>query len=163
MCATELGIPEAKPRMGALRPKSRESVTLYNSDPLAPPKTDLNTLSHPDDIRDLKLGAGKAREILMATAFEDFFGVEVFPGEGCQTDETLDELLHRKAEHVYHPIGTCKMGVNTMAVVDPQLRIHGLKCLCPADGSIMPSLINDNTNAPIIMIAEKAFDMVLFA
>ena len=144
-----------------LRPKSRGQVSLFSSDPLAAPKINLNMLSHPDDIRDLTAGVKETRKLLSASAFSEHMADEVFPGEGCQSDEAIEEFLRRKAEHIYHPVGTCKMGVDDMAVVDPRLKVHGLQNLRVVDASIMPSIIGGNTNAPTYMIAEKASDMIL--
>mgnify|MGYP001942466091 CR=1 FL=1 len=146
-----------------LRPKSRGSVKLNSSDPIAAPKINLNMLSHPDDVKDLIKGVKKTRELLTADAFKEYLSDEVFPGEGCQSDEALEEFLRRKAVQVHHPVGTCKMGVDAMAVVDPELRVHGLKNIRVVDASVMPSLIGGNTNAPAIMIAEKASAMILAA
>ena len=144
-----------------LRPKSRGQVSLFNSNPLASPKIDLNMLSHPDDVRDLTVGVRATRKLLAASAFSEFMADEVYPGEGCQSDEAIEEFLRRKANHIYHPVGTCKMGVDDMAVVDPRLKVHGLQNLRVADASVMPSIIGGNTNAPTYMIAEKASDMIL--
>ena len=144
-----------------LRPKSRGEVSLFNSNPLASPKIDLNMLSHPDDVRDLTFGVRATRKLLAASAFSEFMADEVYPGEGCQSDEAIEEFLRRKANHIYHPVGTCKMGVDDMAVVDPRLKVHGLQNLRVVDASVMPSIIGGNTNAPTYMIAEKASDMIL--
>jgi len=146
-----------------LRPKSRGSVTLNSSDPQAAPKIHLNMLSHPDDVKDLIAGVRKTRELMLAPAFDDYLGDEVFPGAGCESDEAMEEFIRRKANHIYHPIGTCKMGTDDMAVVDPKLRVRGLDGLRVVDASVMPSLIGGNTNAPTVMIAEKASDMILEA
>ena len=144
-----------------LRPKSRGQVSLYSADPLAAPKIQLNMLSHPDDVKELIAGVKKTRALLSSSVFSEYMADELFPGEGCQSDEAIEEWLRRSANHVYHPIGTCKMGVDDMAVVDPQLRVHGLKNLRVVDASVMPSLMGGNTNAPTYMIAEKASDMIL--
>lgn len=144
-----------------LRPKSRGQVSLVSADPLAAPKIHLNMLSHPDDVKDLIAGVRRTRALLSASAFSEYLADEQFPGEICQSDEAIEEWLRRSANHVYHPVGTCKMGVDDMAVVDPQLRVHGLKNLRVVDASIMPSLIGGNTNAPTYMIAEKAAAMIL--
>lgn len=144
-----------------LRPKSRGHVTLNCPDPLAPPKIQLNMLSHPQDLKDLIKGVRKTRALMQAPAFDNHLAEEISPGEQCQTDEEIAEFIREKANHIYHPIGTCKMGIDDMAVVDPELRVHGLKGLRVVDASIMPSLIGGNTNAPTIMIAEKASHMIL--
>jgi choline dehydrogenase-like flavoprotein len=144
-----------------LRPKSRGQVSLYSADPLAAPKIQLNMLSHPDDVKELIAGVKKTRALLSSAVFSEYMADELFPGEGCQSDEAIEEWLRRSANHVYHPVGTCRMGVDDMAVVDPQLRVHGLQNLRVVDASVMPSLIGGNTNAPTYMIAEKAADMIL--
>ena len=146
-----------------LRPKSRGQVSLYNANPMAPPKIDLNMLSHEDDVKDLVAGVKKTREFYAASSFDGHRAQEVFPGGDCESDEEIGEFLRRKANHAYHPVGTCKMGIDEMAVVDTELRVHGLKNLRVVDASVMPSLVGGNTNAPTIMIAEKAADMILQA
>ena len=144
-----------------LRPKSRGQVSLYNANPLAAPKIDLNMLSHKEDIEDLVKGIKKTREFYAASSFDGHRAEEIYPGSGCESDEDISEFLTRKANHAYHPVGTCKMGIDNMAVVDTQLRVHGLQSLRVVDASVMPSLVGGNTNAPTIMIAEKAADMIL--
>ena len=146
-----------------LRPKSRGHVGLISSDPTAAPKIQLNMLSHPDDMKDMVVGVRKTRELMDSPVFSEYKTEELYPGDGCESDAAIEEFLRRKANHIYHPIGTCKMGIDDMAVVDPQLRVHGLKGLRVVDASVMPSLIGGNTNAPTIMIAEKASDMILDA
>jgi len=144
-----------------LRPKSRGEVTLNSRSPKDSPNIDLNMLTHPDDVKDLMAGLRKTRELMGASAFKDYMSDEVFPGADCETDEQLEEYMRRKANHIYHPIGTCKMGVDDMAVVDSELKVRGLNGLRVVDASIMPSLIGGNTNAPTMMIAEKASHMIL--
>ncbi len=144
-----------------LRPKSRGRVTLKSADPDQPPRIDLNFLDHPDDGKILVAGIRLARKILAAPAFDDYRGEELNPGPDAQSDE---EILARAKERlglVYHPVGTCKMGQDDMAVVDPELRVHGLESLRVVDASIMPTLIAGNTNAPAMVIAEKAADLIL--
>ena len=101
-------------------------------------------------------GIRQARRILAASAFEDYRGEEIHPGADYQSDEQIIEKVKEKVGLVYHPVGTCKMGTDEMAVVDPQLRVRGLEGLRVVDASIMPKLISGNTNAPTIAIAEKA-------
>jgi choline dehydrogenase-like flavoprotein len=105
----------------------------------------------------------KGREILAQPAFAPHRGEELQPGSAIQTDEQIQQWVRENAETVYHPVGTCKMGVDEMAVVDPQLRVHGVEGLRVVDASVMPTLIGGNTNAPTTMIAEKAADMILAA
>ena len=106
-------------------------------------------------------GIRQARRILAASAFDDYRGEEIHPGENCQSDKQIIEKVKEKVGLVYHPVGTCKMGTDSMAVVDPQLRVRGLEGLRVVDASIMPRLTSGNTNAPTIAIAEKAADMII--
>jgi choline dehydrogenase-like flavoprotein len=143
-----------------LRPLSRGSVTLASDDPLVAPKIDPRYGAEPRDIDKLVIGIGKAREILKQKAFDLHRGEELEPGAALQSDEQLREWVRTHAETVYHPIGTCKMGVDAMAVVDPQLRVRGVTGLRVCDASIMPTLVGGNTNAPTTMIGEKAAAMI---
>jgi len=144
-----------------LRPKSRGSVTLRDSNPLSDPEIHLNMLDDPDDIARLVEGVKRTREIMRAPAFADQFAAEAFPGEAVQSDEEITDFLRRKANTTYHPVGTCKMGSDDMAVVDERLRVKGLSGLRVVDASIMPTLVGGNTNAAAIMIGEKGSDMIL--
>ena len=146
-----------------LRPRSIGELTLEKANPLEPPRIQANYLSDEDDMRRMVLCIRKGREILAQPAFTPHRGVELQPGPSVQTDEQIREWVRDNAETVYHPVGTCKMGVDDMAVVDPQLRVRGLEGLRVVDASIMPTLIGVNTNAPTTMIAEKAADMILAA
>jgi choline dehydrogenase len=138
-----------------LRPESRGELTLQAADPLAAPLLQPNYLTREYD-RQLMLECVRlSREIFSQEAFGPFIGEELHPGVDAQSDEALLAFIRRRAETIYHPVGTCKMGVDEMAVVDPQLRVHGLEALSVVDASIMPTLISGNTNAPAIMIAEK--------
>lgn len=144
-----------------LRPKSRGRLMLRDSDPATPPVIQANYLDNEEDIAVMVKGIKLSREILKQPAFDHYRGKEVFPGKEVQTDEELEAFIRRKAESIYHPVGTCKMGQDEMAVVDPRLKVRGVSGLRVVDASIMPTLIGGNTNAPTIMIAEKAADMVL--
>jgi choline dehydrogenase-like flavoprotein len=144
-----------------LRPKSTGRVTLKSADPDDDPVIDLNFLTHPDDCKTLVNGIRLVRKILAASAFDDYRGEELNPGSDAQSD---DEILARAKDHlglVYHPVGTCKMGSDDRAVVDDALKVHGLEALRVVDASIMPTLIGGNTNAPTMVIAEKAADLIL--
>ena len=143
-----------------LKPKSRGQITLKSTDPLQAPAMQPNYLSHPDDVRVMIDGFRIARRIFAAPAFDRYRGDEVIPGPGVQTDAQIEAFIRAKAETIYHPVGTCKMGVDADAVVDPRLRVHGLQGLRVVDASVMPTLVAGNTNAPTIMIAEKASDMI---
>ena len=144
-----------------LRPQSRGTLTLNSADPRDPPVLQPNYLSHPADMETLLAAVKTCRTILAAPAFDGYRGKELFPGEAVQSDDELREFIRRRAETIYHPVGTCKMGHDPLAVVDDQLRVHGLSGLRVADASIMPTLIGGNTNAPTIVIGEKAADLML--
>jgi choline dehydrogenase-like flavoprotein len=138
-----------------LRPKSRGSVGLASADPLAPPRIDPAFLADEGDAKLLLRGVRMTMDLLGREALSGFRGANVFGEEGL-ADEALMELVRRRADTVYHPVGTCRMGTDELAVVDPQLRVRGVERLRVADASIMPTLIGGNTNAPAIMIGEKA-------
>jgi choline dehydrogenase-like flavoprotein len=144
-----------------LRPKSRGRMTLRSADPLAPPRIDLNFFDHPDDRKTLVDGLRLARKILAAPAFDDYRGAELNPGPEAQSDEDILARAKERLGLVYHPSGTCKMGHDEMAVVDDELRVRGLQGLRVVDASIMPTLIGGNTNAPVMVIAEKAAELIL--
>ena len=146
-----------------LRPKSRGDIRLTSADPAAPLAIRANYLTHPDDVEHMLRGFKLARRILGASAFAPYRGVEIVPGDKVQSDDEIRDFIRAKAETIYHPIGTCKMGDATrdpLAVVDARLRVHGLDGLRVVDASIMPLLVGGNTNAPTVMIAEKAADMI---
>ncbi|MCK5750142.1 MAG: glucose-methanol-choline oxidoreductase, partial [Oricola sp.] len=142
-----------------LRPNSRGEVRLAGPDPRAAPLIDPRFLSDERDAQLLLKGAKLTRRILEAPALAPFRGREVYL-EGVTEDADLMDHIRRRADTVYHPVGTCRMGTDDMAVVDPQLRVRGIEGLRVVDASIMPTLIGGNTNAPTIMIAEKAADMI---
>ena len=142
-----------------LRPKSRGSVTLESSDPMAAPRIDPGFLSDPEDLDVLMKGVRKTRQIMAAEPLARYIHKELFI-EGEPDDAALEQHIRNRADTIYHPVGTCKMGMDDTAVVDPQLRVHGLDGLRVVDASVMPRLVGGNTNAPTIMIAEKAADMI---
>lgn len=144
-----------------LRPKSKGRIGLKDADPNSDPLIEPNYLSHPDDMETLLKGVKAARKLLAATPFDPYRGEEIFPGKEVQTDEQIKGFIRQKAGTIYHPVGTCKMGGDAMAVVDEQLRVHGIEGLRVVDCSIMPTLIGGNTNAPAVMIAENAAQMIL--
>jgi len=143
------------------RPASRGRLWLRSSDAKDPPHFDPNFFSHPDDIVHTRDGIRMARRILGQDAFGPYRGSEIAPGSHIQSDHDLDEYIRETAGIGYHTCGTTKMGQDAMAVVDDRLRVHGIGGLRVADASIMPTMISGNTNAPTIMIAEKAADMIL--
>lgn len=146
-----------------LRPKSRGTVSLRSSNPQDPAKIDLNFFSDPEDAKTLVNGIRVARKILAASAFDAYRGEEIHPGIAAQSDASILEKCKERLGLVYHPVGTCKMGNDLMAVVDDQLKVHGIENLRVIDASIMPTIISGNTNATTIAIAEKAADMILSA
>jgi len=138
-----------------LRPESRGDLTLKSTDPSEAPAMQPNYLSEEYDRRMMLECVALARKIFSQKAFDPYRGDEVFPGADVQSEDAVMAFIRKKAETIYHPIGTCKMGVDDMAVVDPQLNVRGLQSLSVVDASIMPTLVSGNTNAPTIMIAEK--------
>jgi choline dehydrogenase-like flavoprotein len=147
---------------GQLRPKSRGHIALKSADPLAAPRIQPNYLSHDDDIAELLAGLKLGRRIMASPAMRPYTaGAETEPGPHTTSDAQLIEFIRNQAETIYHPVGTCKMGADPLAVVDDRLRLHGIPNLRIADASIMPTIIGGNTNAPSMMIGEKAARMVL--
>jgi choline dehydrogenase-like flavoprotein len=143
-----------------LRPRSRGRLLLKSTDPTDPPAIHANYLDDEYDVRMMLECAALGRRLFAAPAFSGYAGSEYFPGEAVQSESEILEFIRRKAESIYHPVGTCKMGVDGMAVVDPGLAVHGLEGLFVVDASVMPSLVSGNTNAPTIMIAERAADLL---
>ena len=146
-----------------LRPQSRGFVSLHSADPLAAPLIQPDYLSAEDDRRVLREGVKIARRILAQKAFAPYRGAELMPGAGIRSDAEIDGFVSGNAETIYHPAGTARMGHGEDCVVDPQLRVHGVRNLLVVDASVMPVLVSGNTNAPTIMIAEKAADLLLGA
>ncbi len=138
-----------------LRPYSRGRLTLRSNRPQDHPRIDAGYLRDERDLAPLLEAVHLSREIIRAGPFSPFRGREVFPGEEVSTERDLEEVVRRKAETIYHPAGTCRMGSDPASVVDEHARVRGLQGLRVADASIMPRLIGGNTNAPTIMIAEK--------
>lgn len=145
-----------------MRPKSLGSVMARSADPKAPPAIRFNYMADPADRADMRQGVKLLREILAQKALDPYRGAEIFPGPEVRTDDEVDAWIRQAIETCYHPVGTCRMGPATEAgaVVDDQLRVHGLEGLRVVDASIMPAIVSGNTNAPTIMIAEKASDMI---
>ena len=144
-----------------LRPKSRGFISLKSRDPRQHPHIDPQYLSHAEDLEVMVAGVKLTRKILSASAFDPWRSEEVFPGDGIYNDAQIRQFIRDKAETIYHPVGSCKMGIDDNAVVDPTLRVYGLNNVRVVDASIMPTLISGNTNAPVGMIAEKAADLIL--
>ncbi|MBC6439186.1 MAG: choline dehydrogenase [Rhodospirillales bacterium] len=146
-----------------MRPLSRGYVKIKSADPRKQPEILFNYLKEDEDVRCLRDGTRLTREILAQSAFDPYRGKELWPGKENQTDEELDAWIRETAESSYHPSCSCKMGPDrdVMAVVDPDLKVHGLQNLRVVDASIMPNVVSGNLNAPTIMIAEKTADKIL--
>jgi choline dehydrogenase-like flavoprotein len=143
-----------------LRPYSRGSVTLQSKDPFAPPVIDPNFLSERDDMERLVRGFKIMRNVLNQPAFTRLGGKESLDSATAVNDFQIEHFIRDHADTVYHPVGTCRMGSGDEDVVDPELRVHGIQGLRVVDASIMPRIVSGNTNAPTIMIAEKAADLI---
>lgn len=144
-----------------LRPESRGTIHAVSADPFAAPAINVNYLSKETDRLANVNALKKLREILAADAMKPFLAEEMEPGAHVRSDEDLLQFCRDVGTTVYHPVGTCSMGTTSSAVVDPELKVRGITGLRIADGSIMPRLVSGNTNAPIVMIGEKASDMIL--
>jgi choline dehydrogenase len=144
-----------------LRPESRGSLRIRSADPSAPPEIRINYLATETDRAANVEGLKILRKILQAPALRPYVVEEVDPGTKVSTDEELLSYCRARGSTIYHPTSTCRMGNDPLAVVDARLRLRGLQCLRVVDGSVMPDLVSGNTNAAIIMIAEKASDMIL--
>ncbi|KFB09006.1 GMC family oxidoreductase [Nitratireductor basaltis] len=148
-------------RIVATQPESRGSVKLASADPLAAPLIHQNFLASPRDWASLRAGFRVARDLASQPAMKPFIEAEFFPGPDCQSDEEIDEHIRKTCITVHHPAGTCRAGTDARAVVDPQLRVRGVEGLRVVDASVMPDLVCGNINAAVIMIAEKAADLIL--
>ena len=144
-----------------LYPKSRGRLTLASPDPFAPPRIDPNLLADPKDLEPLLRGIRLVRRIFAAPAFARYRASESAPGVAAKSDAELIDYIRAEAYTVHHPVSTCRMGTDADAVVDPELRVVGLEGLRVADASVFPSIIGGNTNAAVVMIAEKAADLIL--
>jgi choline dehydrogenase-like flavoprotein len=143
-----------------LRPNSRGHVGLRSADPMQPPLIDPNFFGEPDDLESMVAGYKTTRRLMETPAMRALQKKDMFTAN-VRSDDDIRAVLRARVDTVYHPVGTCKMGVNdAMAVVDPKLKVYGVEGLRVVDASIMPMLIGGNTNAPTIMIGEKAADMI---
>jgi choline dehydrogenase-like flavoprotein len=142
-----------------LRPKSRGNVALGSADPLAAPLIDPNFFGDAADLETMVAGFKITRRLLATPALRALQTKDMF-AEGVKTDDQIRALLRQRVDTVYHPVGTARMGSDAMAVVDAKLKVHGLEGLRIVDASVMPTLIGGNTNAPTIMIGEKAADLI---
>jgi len=149
--------------VGPNKPKSRGSVTITSSDPKDDPKISFNYMQHPDDVEDWRKCIRLTREIMAQPSMDEYRGDEIQPGHDILSDEQIDEWVLDNIESAYHPSGSCKMGTedDDMAVVDPSCKVRGIAGLRIVDSSIFPTIPNGNLNAPTIMTAEKAADIIL--
>jgi len=147
--------------LGPNKPKSRGRVTLRSKEPEEAPRLFFNYLDDSDDRRVFRDGIRLTREIFAQPAFDPYRGDELMPGADVQTDDEMDQWVSENAETGYHPCGSCKMGTDDLAVVDPEARVRGIEGLRVVDSSLMPFITNGNLNAPTIMIGEKASDIIL--
>jgi choline dehydrogenase-like flavoprotein len=143
-----------------LNPKSRGSIQLSSADPMDAPRIDPNFLGDPSDLARLVLGFKHMRRILSQPALAALGGREFASSASAQSDEDIAQFIRQYADTIYHPVGTCRMGNGPTDVVDAQLRVRGVQGLRVVDASIMPSVVSGNTNAPVMMMAEKAVDMI---
>jgi choline dehydrogenase len=142
------------------QPLSRGTVTLASSDPTVNARVDPQYLSRDEDLQVLEFGIRYARELVHAAAFDKLGGRELAPGEAVTSRADLWDYVRANAGTVWHPAGTCRMGTDAEAVVDDQLRVRGVEGLRIADASVMPKLVNGNPNAAVMMIAERAADLI---
>ena len=143
-----------------LRPKSRGRVTLASSDPLAPPAIDPGFFAEADDMRRMVSGFKLMRAVLQQPALASLGGRELQASAAAQSDAEIEAFIRERADTIYHPVGSCRMGPGEHDVVDAELRVRGVAGLRVVDASIMPNIVSGNTNAPVIMIAEKAAEMI---
>jgi choline dehydrogenase len=144
-----------------MRPTSSGYVRLRSSDPEVHPEIQPFYLATEQDRREMRDAVTLTREIFAQAAFDPYRGAEIQPGASVRSAAEIDAFVRAKSDSAYHPSCTCKMGTDAMAVVDERLRVHGIEALRVVDASIMPSVVSGNLNAPTIMIAEKAADMIL--
>ena len=145
----------------AVRPSSRGTIMAASADPLERPLIRPNYLSDPDDMRVILAGMEQARRIFAQPAFAPYNVAETLPGSGVKSEADLHAYVREQGSIIYHPVGTCKMGEDPLAVVSPRLAVHGIEGLRVVDASVMPTVTTGNTNAPTIMIAEKASAMII--
>ncbi|MGI9221022.1 MAG: choline dehydrogenase [Woeseiaceae bacterium] len=146
--------------VGPMRSQSKGWVRLRSAEPNDAPRILFNYMNEPDDWEEFRSAVKLTREVIAQEAFAPYRGAEISPGANAVSDEDLDQYVRDTVESSYHPCGTCKMGSDKMAVVDAECRVHGLEGLRIIDSSIMPSIVSGNLNAPTIMMAEKAADMI---
>jgi choline dehydrogenase-like flavoprotein len=155
--------PAITPSVCNLRPSSRGHVRITSADPAAYPEIKLNYLSTPEDRKIAVEGMRFTRRIMAAKALQKYEPEEFKPGVRIRTDKELEQAAAELGTTIFHPVGTCRMGADPMAVVDDALRVHGVDGLRVVDASVMPRITSGNTNAPTYMIAEKGAEMILAA
>lgn len=146
--------------IGHNKPKSRGHIKAISADPTAHPEILFNYLEHEADREGFRACVRLTREIINQQALDEYRGEEIQPGTHIQTDDEIDTFVRQSVESAYHPSCSCKMGTDNMAVVDPQTRVHGIEGLRVVDSSIFPTIPNGNLNAPTIMVAERAADII---
>jgi choline dehydrogenase len=144
-----------------LYPRSRGEVRLVSSDPRIAPRVNPNILGEPVDAAPLLRGLHLARRLCDTPAFAPYKATEVRPGRGARSEAELKAYLRQAAATVHHPVGSCRMGIDNLAVVDPELKVRGIDALRVVDAAIFPGIVGGNTNAPIVMVAEKAADLIM--
>jgi choline dehydrogenase len=147
--------------VGHNKPKSRGTVKAISIDPNAHPEIRFNYLEHEEDREGFRACVRLTREIIHQSALDDYRGEEIQPGIDVQSDEEIDAFVRQSAESAYHPSCSCKMGTDEMAVVDSDTKVHGIERLRVVDSSVFPTIPNGNLNAPTIMVAERAADLIL--
>ena len=159
-----LGAPDEHPGVTlenvVLQPKSRGQLTLLDSDPRSEPLIDPNYLGEPEDMRTMILGLRYVREVLQAPSLKDILEPERLPGLGVQSDADLIAYARERMSCMLHPVGTCRMGADEDSVVDPSLRVRGVRGLRIIDASIMPNIVSANTNAPVLALASKGLELL---
>jgi choline dehydrogenase-like flavoprotein len=143
-----------------LRPRSRGTLRLASADPAAAPLIDPAFLKDPDDMARLVSGFKLTRRMLQQDGLARHGGKESAASASAQSDAQIEQFIRNHADTIYHPVGTCRMGTDPLAVVNERLQVHGVAGLRVVDASVMPSVVGGNTNAPVIMMAEKAVDMM---
>ena len=146
--------------VGTKRSKSRGWVRLRDADPHSLPRVRFNYMTHDDDWHEMRACIRLTREIFAQTAMRPYVGRELAPGAQAQSDAALDEFIRQKVESAYHPCGTCRMGTDPLAVVDPECRVIGVQNLRVIDAGVMPQATAGDLNGPTIMLAERGADMV---
>lgn len=147
--------------IGHNKPKSRGTVKVVSSDAHVAPQIQFNYLSHQDDIEGFRACVRLTREIINQPGLDEYRGEEIQPGLTIQTDQEIDQFIRESVESAYHPSCSCKMGEDNMSVVDSNTKVHGIEALRVVDSSIFPTIPNGNLNAPTIMVAERAADIIL--